>query len=92
MGVTVWVCPVKRLAVCDELDRSSCGSLLFYCQIQPDVFESMNTSNGGGSGLAQDTGMPHLYSLHSASLMKNGQCVSMCVCVGEKPHKLVNAR
>ena len=35
--------PVKRLAVCDELEHSSCGSLLFYCRIDPPVFDLMPT-------------------------------------------------
>ena len=26
---------VKRLAVCEELDSSSCGTLLFYAQLNP---------------------------------------------------------
>lgn len=34
---------MKRLAVCDELEHSSCGSLLFYCRIDPPVFDLMPT-------------------------------------------------
>jgi hypothetical protein len=30
---------VKRLAVCEELETSSCGSLLFYAQLNPPVFD-----------------------------------------------------
>lgn len=26
---------VKRLAVCEELEKSSCGSILFYAQLNP---------------------------------------------------------
>ena len=35
--------PVKRIAVCDELEHSSCGSLLFYCRINPPIFDLMPT-------------------------------------------------
>ena len=37
---------VKRLMVCDELEKSNCGSLLFYCQINPPVFESLPPNYG----------------------------------------------
>jgi len=32
---------VKRLAVCEELDNSSCGSVLFFSQIFPPVFDPL---------------------------------------------------
>lgn len=43
---TVFLSAVKRLAVCDELEKSNCGSLLFYCQISPPVFESLPPNFG----------------------------------------------
>lgn len=30
---------VKRLTVCEELEKSSCGNILFYCLLRPSVFE-----------------------------------------------------
>ncbi len=37
----VSLCPVKRLAVCEELDKSCCGNLLFFCQLFPPVFDPL---------------------------------------------------
>lgn len=31
----VFLTPVKRLAVCEELNRSNCGSILYYGQLNP---------------------------------------------------------
>ncbi|XP_019849833.1 PREDICTED: SH3KBP1-binding protein 1 isoform X2 [Amphimedon queenslandica] len=33
---------VKRLAVCEELEKSSCGSILFYAQLNPPVFDELS--------------------------------------------------
>ena len=68
---------VKRLSVCDELDRSNCGSLLFYCQIKPPVFENLPPGFGGTVG-THDTGAPSSSLLlphsHSGLAVKSGDC------------------
>ena len=61
---------VKRLAVCEELERSSCGSLLFYCQIKPPVFEQQHCEEDIH---AQENSWHRLFSLHPTVLVKNGE-------------------
>ena len=84
---------VKRLAVCDELERSNCGSLLFYCQINPPVFESLPANfepaatptegNGNGNGsLRLPPPPPHAfphqhYSRRVVQLLGQGNCIAV---------------
>ena len=72
---------VKRLMVCDELEKSNCGSLLFYCQISPPVFESLPPNYGvvppnhhlEGANILHPGGNGH------TGIIKPGMCRSECV-------------
>jgi len=65
---------MKQLAVCDELEKSNCGSLLFYSQLQPPVFDQMPPPS-------ENTPQPQL-----PLGLKTGNHKYTCLCFGCQPH------
>ncbi|XP_076156509.1 BTB/POZ domain-containing protein KCTD3 [Alosa pseudoharengus] len=49
---------VRRLLLCEELERSSCGSVLFHGYLPPPAIPARKSSSGGGGASAAAVGAP----------------------------------